>query len=540
MASRDALIAARQRFLSDGVVPSGVPLPILRSWQRSAAKGIELDKRPLADLPQREELLRALERNENLVQAAWGEIESLCRETQDSGGVVILTDPQGVVLMRVGSTSFGEQADGVGLHPGMDWGEPSVGTNAIGTALAEGYAISIIGAEHFLTVHSVLSCSAAPIIDPSGRIAGALDLSTTAQIPHAYSLALIRRSVEQIERRLFERQCGRQEQMRLHSNPYLVGGPHEGLLAFDGDRLTGANRNAIDLLNLSWSDIGIIRFGQLFSVQHGSIQRNASSDDCIVQTTSGSTLFARMHSPPKAVPKAPDAPPSKEERPASGERAEGEPRVQEVLERLLSTCPPGTLRLRRFKAGHLIYGSDEMDSGEEALLIIRSGQLRCFSSFESRELTLFMLNSGDAMMIHSDTMLEVKKDCEVVSLRQSTFHRLAEEHPPFALAVMPAIERILRRSIKMNEAMAFHSVKYRLVRTLCDAADREGRRTSQGVILETAPSLEDLAMQIGAARQSVSTALAELIRGGLVSRIGASSMLIPSVRKLKAELDSLR
>lgn len=533
------VIALRRRFLTEGIVPDGVPPSILRSWRRSAAHGLDLDVVPAAEPVARHLLREALERNEALIQAACGEIESLCRDLEATGAIVLLTDDAGVVLVRAGNPAFAAEAERVSLRPGANWGEAVVGTNAIGTALVEGGALSVIGAEHFLNSNAVLSCSAVPIFDPRGAVIGALDVTTGSEMQHACALPLVRRAAEQIERRLFERAFGQQERMHLHSNPYLLGGPHEGLLAFDGDRLVGANRQAIALLDLSWSAVGATRFDQLFSVQHASVRRDAAADECVVQTMRGSTLFARLLPPPKAVGgPARDPAPSAEPSPAAHGEAVALRPPHEILDRLLDDRLAGQVAVRHMKAGRLLYGSEEVEDGDELVLVVRGGRLRCFASFEGKELTLFTLDAGDAILLHPQTMLEIKKDCEVVVLRPATFRRLVMEEPTLGLSVLPAVERMLQKSIRMIEDMAFHGVRHRLVRALCDAADRDGRRTKQGVVIDIAPHGDDLAMEVGATRQSVSTVFAELIRGGMLQRQGAGTIVIPNLDRLKAELDA--
>ena len=47
--------------------------------------------------------------------------------------------------------------------PGACWSEAQVGTNAIGTAIAEGAAVEVRGAEHYANPHRILNCSAAPV-----------------------------------------------------------------------------------------------------------------------------------------------------------------------------------------------------------------------------------------------------------------------------------------------------------------------------------------------------------------------------------------
>ena len=61
-----------------------------------------------------------------------------------------------------------------------------------------------------------------------------------------------------------------------------------------------------------------------------------------------------------------------------------------------------------------------------------------------------------------------------------------------------------------------------------------------GVVIESAPHGDDLAMAIGAARQSVSTVLAELIRSGDIRKPAPRTFVIPDIDSLREELRVLR
>jgi CRP-like cAMP-binding protein len=208
----------------------------------------------------------------------------------------------------------------------------------------------------------------------------------------------------------------------------------------------------------------------------------------------------------------------------------------EIVDRMLHGPAARFLSSRQLHTGQLIYGSDEGEEDDGALLVVRSGRLRCFASFEGRELTLFTLEPGEAIHLHPGTMLEVRRDGEAVVIPTGAFRMLAEADPALALAAMPIIDRLLQKSIRMIENMAFHGVKYRLIRALCDTADREGRQGVHGIVIDQPPNAEDLAMQIGATRQTVSTVLAELIRCGVLRRFGSSAMIISDLGRLQQEL----
>ncbi|MDC7785208.1 Crp/Fnr family transcriptional regulator [Rhodoplanes sp. TEM] len=212
-----------------------------------------------------------------------------------------------------------------------------------------------------------------------------------------------------------------------------------------------------------------------------------------------------------------------------------------IVERMLSGPMGRHLAVRHLAAGQLVDGAvEEEDAGEGSLMVVRRGRLRHFVSFEGKELTLFMLEPGDAVYLHAGSALEVKKDAEVVVIVTTTLRTLARTDSDLALAVAPLIDRLLQKSIRMIEDMAFHGVKHRLIRALCEAADRDGRPVAHGVVLDAPPRAEDFAMQIGATRQSVSTVIAELGRSGLLRRFGAGSLVISDLGRLREQLATER
>ena len=188
------------------------------------------------------------------------------------------------------------------------------------------------------------------------------------------------------------------------------------------------------------------------------------------------------------------------------------------------------------KAGQLLYGANLSDACGEAILVFASGRYRCFASHEGRELTLFKLGRGDAIPLGADLAVEVCADGEVAIIPRSLFHRLLRTYPEFGSCVMPLIERLLGQSLEMVGDMAFRSVRHRVIRHICSIADHEGRQTQSGVVIEAAPSGDELATAIGAARQSVSTVLAELIRSGEMHRPAPRTLIIPNIDRLRVEL----
>ena len=287
------VLKARRDFFDRGAEPTGlVPDEILRSWRRCAERGFDAHSDPHIE-PVGSGLLKELhDRNEELILQCRPELERLASEAKEAGGLVILTDGAGLVLDAFGDANFAGKAAGVALKPGVRWAEGSTGTNAIGAALVERRPIEVRGSEHFFDAHRILSCAAAPIFDPRGRMIAALDLSGNAGAPQLRALQLIRAGVDQIEHRMFAEGFEGRDVLRFHSDPALVGTPREGVLVFEGARLVAANRHALRLLDLDWNALGARSFGDLFDGGHVDV-----TDATRLRSRTGVALHARLARP---------------------------------------------------------------------------------------------------------------------------------------------------------------------------------------------------------------------------------------------------
>jgi transcriptional regulator of acetoin/glycerol metabolism len=294
--NRRAMLEARRSFFDGLPVPQDIiPLPILDSWRRCSALGLKNNVAPRLEPMTAAELRRGAEKHDALRRLCRPEIEALHAEANSTDCIVILTDATGLVLDTVGNLEFADRAARVALRPGVPWTEAATGTNAIGAALIEKRPIRVHGIEHFFEPHGFLSCSAAPIFDPHGQIAGALDLSGPAAVDQRHALGLVRMAVDQIEHRFFERDFARCETLRFHTDPGLVGTSQEGVLVFEDRRLVAGNRRGLALLDLDWSAVGNQHFEDLFLDGRlrgdGLLKRLAARE--------GDQFFGRLQMPPR-------------------------------------------------------------------------------------------------------------------------------------------------------------------------------------------------------------------------------------------------
>ncbi len=298
----NTLVDARRFFFEHGELPeAGLTPPLLRSWQRCRSSGLDhLDKHS-PDPEGRAGLSEARERSARLLEHAGGIMEHVFEQIRASGSMVILADIHGMILHSLGDADFLGRAQRVALQPGASWDEAERGTNAVGTAIVELAPVEVMGAEHYLERNGFLTCSASPVFDARGRLAGVLDISGDYRSQQRHTLGLVRLSVELLEKRLFEAEFAKEIQIAFHSRPEYVGSLQEGVLAVGEDgRLLGANPVAREALGLCAGFVQAPVFNTLFRLGLEQVlDRAASAGDALLmlEMRRGDTVYARVRAP---------------------------------------------------------------------------------------------------------------------------------------------------------------------------------------------------------------------------------------------------
>ncbi|WP_332778205.1 sigma-54-dependent Fis family transcriptional regulator [Polaromonas sp.] len=303
---------ARRILMDSGALPADlIQLELARSWQRSWAAGLQpCGRMPGAPHASAAQLARAQERQHELVAHAHPVMEFLFDHTRDTDSMVILAGADGMLLHALGDPQFVSRAERVALRPGATWHEHYRGTNAIGTALADGLPVVVHAAEHYLERNGFLTCAAAPIHDCAGRLLGALDISGDHRGYHRHTLGLVRSAARMIEHRLFDTRHAGGLRLRLHAQSEGIGTVAEGLVALAEDGLlTGANAVALDMLGLAWIDIGRTTLDALLAVNLPTLQdwcRRPSTTPRVVHTAAGRAFWMRVeagrHTPSPLTP----------------------------------------------------------------------------------------------------------------------------------------------------------------------------------------------------------------------------------------------
>jgi len=317
-----ALRQARHLLVERGETPPAalVGPAVARSWRRCLDAGLapvgRLPDAPQLDAPA---VLRAAERQRELVAHARPVMEYLHAQTRDSGSMVILADDRGVLLQALGDADFVGRAERVALAPGASWLERHRGTNAIGTALAEAGPVAVHGAEHYLDRNGFLTCAAATVTAPDGRLLGVLDISGDQRGRHPHTFGLVRAAAQMIENRLFDARHGEALRLRFHPLAEGIGTVAEGVVALSDDGwIVGANPAGLALLGLSPADLGATPIARVLQLRPADLVdwgRRHGSEALPTARRDGARLHVRvepgraarrLYVPPASVVK-PDA-----------------------------------------------------------------------------------------------------------------------------------------------------------------------------------------------------------------------------------------
>jgi transcriptional regulator of acetoin/glycerol metabolism len=314
-------IHAVMTLAGEGLVlpASATPDPIIReSWTRCVHE-YRLDPTRMQEaviLPHAQ-LREHQERMEEFLHIARHGLETLYQQVAGMGYCVLLTDARGVTVDFIGDLQLDHTLRRAGLYLGSDWSERHAGTCGVGTAITTGQALTVHQDDHFDATHIPLTCTAAPVYDPHGRLTAILDISALVS-PQAKSsqhlaLQLVKVYANRVENANFLRWYRNDWVLKLHPSPEFVEISPDHLLALDANgRIIGHNRAAQRMLEseLAGGDVPAeqagsvlgVSFDRLFNARFEDLPRfmRAMPGDrrAVTLARSGRVLFLHAVPPP--------------------------------------------------------------------------------------------------------------------------------------------------------------------------------------------------------------------------------------------------
>lgn len=205
-----------------------------------------------------------------------------------------------------------------------------------------------------------------------------------------------------------------------------------------------------------------------------------------------------------------------------------------VLDALATRCVPRTVG-----AGFSLFRAGDRCSG---LYLVLEGRVRIYrTASDGREQTMALEGAGRPVAElplfdggpypASASTIEPSR---LAFLPRTEFEHAFRTNPDVAAAVVRALGGRLRHLVQLVETIAFRDVAARLAMLLADEADQRGvAGPEDGVTVALERTQEQLATEIGTARESVSRAFKQLKAKGLIVRQVGSTVEMVSAAQLR-------
>lgn len=180
-----------------------------------------------------------------------------------------------------------------------------------------------------------------------------------------------------------------------------------------------------------------------------------------------------------------------------------------------------------YDRGERIYG--ESDTCQRVYGLHR-GRVRTLRvTPQGKDVTLYLVEPGqlfgvDAMVDTGASVHQWGHDAEamerntvVVSLPEASFALVAARNPELMGRIMRSLWDQTQDLMDQAEARAFHDVRARVAHALLTVGVKEGVATGRGLLISPGMTHEELAALAGTRRESVTMALGELKREGILA-----------------------
>lgn len=280
-----------------------VATDVLKSWQRSLKQhGIDPSRPNQVRILTARELREYSQPIEAFLSIARAGIDNLYRHVCDLGYSTLLCDAQGITVDWRGEDRFKKEWKQAGLYLGAVWTECHEGTCSVGTGLIEQRPLTIHHGEHFRALNAELTCSSAPIFDPSGQLLAVLDVSALrspeSKDSQHLTLQLVIETAHLIETAYFCNRFPEHYILKLNHCRELAEVHSDFLLALDGQgRILAATRKTLEALTaLAGGRIIGRDIGELFDMNFERVQSSAGLVFPL-RTHRGEGFYASLRAP---------------------------------------------------------------------------------------------------------------------------------------------------------------------------------------------------------------------------------------------------
>ncbi len=179
----------------------------------------------------------------------------------------------------------------------------------------------------------------------------------------------------------------------------------------------------------------------------------------------------------------------------------------------------------------------------QSVHIVRTGIVKIYKvNEEGRELTLHFLTKdhlfGELGIVSTaphDTVAEAYEDTTLLTIPKEEFVRVMMRNAGLAVEMMRLVGDRRRQLENRVESLLFRSAHARLAALFLDLSGPFGVRDGRGVIINLKLTHKEIASLIGATRETVSFAILDMRRDGLILTEGKRVIVLdePGLKRLK-------
>ncbi|HML35886.1 MAG TPA: sigma 54-interacting transcriptional regulator [Bacillota bacterium] len=210
------------------------------------------------------ELYKKLEAKRELIDTADFYINRLYNFVKGSNFFSILTDEEGCILSIIGDENILAEAFSLKMVPGAYMDECNIGTNAMGTTLAEVKPLQVSGEEHYIKAYHRWTCSASPIRNSMGEIIGSIDLTGYSESVNLHTLGMVVAAANAIEEMMDIKRYNEELSMEKKFTETIIESIDAGILTSDLEgNIKTVNRHVSEMFGYSPDELRSIKTGDL-------------------------------------------------------------------------------------------------------------------------------------------------------------------------------------------------------------------------------------------------------------------------------------
>ena len=197
---------------------------------------------------------------------------------------------------------------------------------------------------------------------------------------------------------------------------------------------------------------------------------------------------------------------------------------------------------KEYKKGEILLYEGEVRND---LVIVNKGQVKAFkNTIDGKEQILYIFSEGDFFgeknLLRdqpSNYAVEALEETHVCIIHKDDFQNLVKQYPDIGLKIMEVLCQRLDRLENTVENMGTRTVSARISSVLLEFAEKFGKESPQGIIIDLPLSREGIANYIGLTRETVSRKMSSMQDEGLIEMIGNKKILLLDKAALEKSIE---